>query len=162
MPPDHSQQDTTAPVDDKTREGSPAHEASRSTPRSSGAPQAISDRACLLDGASGAQFIGTRANALNRKRHNAHYWKWTLHLGGRAYRRPCDVDSLDRQVQLTASAHEFVVMPHPSMHRRTHVDNGESRGNGRGPTKVLLAFLSALIIRFAGDWFSDWRKRHGL
>ncbi len=42
------------------------------------------------------------------------------------------------------------------------MDNGESRGNGRGPTKVLLAFLSALIIRFAGDWFSDWRKRHGL
>lgn len=42
------------------------------------------------------------------------------------------------------------------------MNDGESRKKGKGPAKVLAAFLSALAVRAIADWFSDWRRRHGL
>lgn len=42
------------------------------------------------------------------------------------------------------------------------MNDGESRNKGKGPAKVLAVFLSALAGRAIADWFSDWRRRHGL
>lgn len=42
------------------------------------------------------------------------------------------------------------------------MNDGESRKKGKGPAQVLITFLSVLASRVLGDWFSDWRRGHGL